>query len=167
MDIHIDVKGDHAVGLRFEAFPGQLYDALKDEITSLGQELLARVRAATPSRTGRLRSEERLRIFADPNSIKAQVGINAGKVSGGEYAKAGALEYGAHRATKVKAHRMRLDHHWALKLAAPEMVMLAAFTRTPNIEEHSFERGPLAEMQAEILTRLNAVVDKAVVQANG
>jgi hypothetical protein len=62
---------------------------------------------------------------------------------------------------------MRLDHHWADKLSAPETVLVAAFTRTPNIQEVAFERGPLAAMQAEAIARLNAVVGKVTAEANG
>jgi hypothetical protein len=164
--IHIDVTGAQDVGLRFEEFPDALYEALRQEIDALSIELYARVEAATPTRTGLLRSEERVRLFTDPNSIKGQVYIDAGKVSGGEYAKAGALEYGAHRATKVKKHDMQLDHYWSHLLAAPETVVVEAFTRTPNIQEHAFERGPLEAMRPEILARLNAVVEKTAAAAN-
>lgn len=165
MDIHIEIAGDRQVGLRFEQFPDALYAELKSEIASLGEELLLRVEAATPSRTGRLRSEERVRVFADPTSIKAQVDI-AGAKGSQDFAKAGALEYGAHRATKVSAHSMRLDHFWARRLSAPIDVLVSAYTRTPDIETFAFERGPLGEMQAEALARLEAVVEKAVGEAN-
>ena len=164
--IHIDVTGARQVGIRFEEFPDVLYAELKAEIESLGAELFARVEAQTPSRTGTLRSQERLRIFADPNRITAYLDIDAGKVSGGAYAKAGALEYGAHRPTKVAAHSMRLDHHWALKLSAPERVLVSAYSRTPDIQTFAFERGPLAEMQPEVIARLNGVVEKATASAN-
>lgn len=166
MDIRIDVTGDRRVGLRFEEFPDALYEALKQAIDGLGAELFARVVAATPSLTGRLRGQERYRLFTDPERITAYVDVAAGKTSGGAYAKAGALEYGAHRSTKVGAHAMRLDHNWGQKLAAPMDVLVAAYNRTPNIDEHSFLRGPLAEMRPEILARLNAVVEKAAAEAN-
>lgn len=163
--IRIDVTGDRQVGLRFEQFPDALYEDLRKEIDALSIELLTRVEAATPDRTGQLRSQERLRLFTDPNRITGYVDITGTKGSQ-DFAKAGALEYGAHRATKVSAHEMKLDHHWSLKLAAPEMVLVAAYARTPNIEEFAFERGPLAAMQPEIVSRLNAVVEKAVAEAS-
>ena len=97
--IRISITGDHEVGLRFDEFPDDLYDALRQEIEALSAELLAAVEAATPSRTGKLRSAERLRIFTDPDSIKGYVDVSA------DFAKAGALEYGAHRSTKVSASR--------------------------------------------------------------
>ena len=168
--IHIDVKGDRQVGLRFETFPDALYDELRQEITALANELFGRVAAATPELTGKLRSQERLRIFADPNRITGYVDIAGGKGSN-DYAKAGALEYGSKgKPTKVSAHHMRLDHHWSIMLAAPETVMVTKlgedYSRTPNIEEFAFERGPLEAMQPEILARLSAVVEKAAAEAN-
>jgi len=163
--VKIDVTGVRQVGLRFDEFPDELYVELKAEIDALSNELFSRVQAATPDATGLLRSQERLRLFADPNRITGYVDVEGGKGSQ-DFAKAGALEYGAHRATKVSAHGMRLDHYWARKLAAPETVLVQAYARTPDIQEHAFERGPLEAMQPEIIARLNAVVERAVAEAN-
>lgn len=163
--LRIEVTGLRQVGLRFEEFPDNLYGELRTEIYGLTEELLGLVEGATPELSGKLRGQERMRVFADKDHIKGQVFI-AGTKGSQDFAKAAALEYGAHNAAKVKAHRMRLDHAWDVKLSAPEMVMVSAYSRTPNIEEHRFERGPLAEMQPEILERLNAVVAKGVAEAN-
>jgi hypothetical protein len=166
MDVHIDVKGVRQVGIRFAEFPDDLYDALKQEVDALTTELFARIEAATPSLTGRLRSEERARLFTDEHHIKGYVDI-AGAKGSQDFAKAAALEYSAHGAAKVSSHSMQLDHYWANKLGAPVTVMVESFTRTANIAEHAFERGPLAAMQPEVLARLNAVVEKSVAKANG
>jgi hypothetical protein len=163
--IRIDITGDRQIGLRFDEFPDALYEDLKSEIDALSAELFSRIQAATPNRTGQLLSSERLRLFADANRITGYVDI-AGAKGSQDFAKASALEYGAHRATKVSAHDMRLDHHWEKKLAAPETVLVEAYSRTPNIQEYAFERGPLAQMQPEVAARLNAVVAKAVADAN-
>jgi len=163
--ISFDVANVRQVGLRFDEFPDALYQDLKKEIEALSAELFGRIQAATPDRTGQLVGAERLRVFADANRITGYVDI-AGAKGSQIFAKASALEYGAHRSTKVAAHKMGLDHHWAQKLAAPEQVLVAAYTRTPNIEEVAFERGPLAEMQPEIAARLNAAVAKATAEAN-
>lgn len=163
--IHIDVTGDHQVGIRFEAFPDDLYGDLRQEVDALSVELLALIEADTPTLTGLLHSEERLRLFTDPTRITGYIDI-AGEKGSQDFAKAAALEYGAHAATKVGAHDMRLDHYWALRLAAPETVLVEAFTRTPNIEEVAFERGPLEAMAPEIVARLNATVEKRVVETN-
>jgi hypothetical protein len=163
--IKIELSGERQVGLRFDEFPTQLYTDFQKEIAALGEELLDRVEAATPELTGRLRGEERLRVFSDPNRITAYVDI-AGEKGSQDFAKAAALEYGAHKATKVKAHTMRLDHVWAEKLNEPMTVLVADYSRTPDIDEVAFERGPLASMQSEAVARLNAVVARATAQAN-
>jgi len=163
--VRIDVTGARQAGLRFDQFPDALHDELLGEIRSLANELFARVVAATPSATGLLRSQERVRVFDDPSRITGYVDIEGTKGSQ-DFAKASALEYGAHKATKVKAHEMGLDHYWSLKLAQPETVLVQAYDRTPDIDAVSFERGPLAAMQPEVLARLNAVVEKAIAEAN-
>ena len=163
--VKIGITGDNRVGLRFDEFPDEIYEGLVQEIDALSNELFARIEAATPSKTGALRSQERLRLFTDKDSIKGYVDI-AGAAGSQDFAKAGALEYGAHRKANVSAHAMQLDHAWANLLAAPVTVMVAAYDRTPDISEHAFERGPLAEMQGEIITRLNAVVDQTVARVN-
>ncbi|HEY2178102.1 MAG TPA: hypothetical protein VGH15_05920 [Caulobacteraceae bacterium] len=162
--IHAEITGARNVEILFERFPDDLHGALYSEIHALAEELLARVEAATPSRTGRLRSQERARMFDDKNRIAGVVDI-AGEKGSRDFGKASALEYGAHRPTKVKAHKMRLDHAWGAALNAPMTVLVDAYTRTPDIAEHAFERGPLAAMQGEIFTRLGAVVDKAAAKA--
>lgn len=163
--VRVDIKGDRRVGVVFEEFPDDLYADLRTEIEALTAELLGLVEAATPDRTGRLRGQEKMRVFADKDHIKGQVFI-AGEKGSQDFAKAGALEYGAHRATKVRAHKMRLDHAWETRLADPITVLVGAYSRTPDIDEHRFERGPLAGMAGEIAARLNAVVEKAVARTN-
>jgi hypothetical protein len=168
--IHIDIAGARQVGLRFETFPDALYEDLRKEVDALSVELLARIEAATPSRSGALRSQERLRLFTDKTRITGYVDIAAGSDSYA-YAKAGTLEYGAgpggrRNPAKVASHEMRLDHHWSAKLDAPETVIVKAHSRPVNIAEVAFERGPLAAMQPEITSRLNAVVERASLQAN-
>jgi hypothetical protein len=163
--IRIDVTGDRQVGLRFEEFPDELYDDLRREIDGLTNELLSLVRGATPDLTGKLRGEERARVFADEKKIKGLVDVAAPDQS--EARKAGALEYGSTgKAVKMPIHTAQLDHIWDRKLAEPMTVIVKAFDRTPNIMEHAFERGPLEAMQPEILARLNAAVSKAVAKAN-
>jgi hypothetical protein len=163
--IRANVTGTNEVGLRFDEFPDVLYEGLRAEIDSLSMELFGRIEAATPSRTGRLRSQERLRIFTEKDRITGRVDI-AGESGSQDFGKAGALEYGAHRKTSVSSHSMKLDHAWANLLSSPEDVMVAAYDRTPNIAEHAYERGPLAAMRPEIVARLNAVVEQAVDRTN-
>lgn len=164
--VKIDITGDRQVGLRFDQFPDVLYDDLRVEVDSLSTELFALIEAATPSRLGTLRGQERLRLFTDKTRITGYVDV-AGAPGSQDFAKAGALEYGTRgKSNKVVSHSMRLDHFWADKLKDPITVVTKAFDRTPNIEEHAFERGPLEAMAPQILSRLNAVVAAAVAEAN-
>lgn len=151
----VDITGARQAGVRFDQIPDELYAALQTEIESLTERLFALIEEATPKRTGKLKASERIRIFADKQHIKGEVSI------AGDFAKAAALEYGAHRATRVRAHAMRLDHVWANRLDAPISALVDAYTRTPNIEAVRFERGPLAAMQGEIIAGLEAAIDKA------
>ena len=164
-NIRINITGERQAGLKFEEFPDDLYDDLRREIDALTHELLGLVQAATPSHTGRLRSQERARIFTDKNRITGYIDV-AGEKGTQDFAKAAAEEYGAHRKTKVSAHSMKLDHAWGEMLNAPITVMVAAYERTPNIAERAFERGPLAVMQPQIIARLNDAVSQAVAKAN-
>jgi len=164
-NIRINITGDRQAGLKFEEFPDDLYEDLHREIDALTHELLGLVQAATPSHTGRLRSQERARIFTDKNRITGYIDV-AGEKGSQDFAKAGAIEYGAHRKTKVSEHSMKLDHAWGQMLNAPITVIVAAYERTPNIAAHAFERGPLAVMQPQILGRLNDAVSQAVAKAN-
>jgi hypothetical protein len=161
--IRIGLTGERQAGIRFEEFPDALYEELRKTIDSLTNELFARVVAATPDKTGDLRSHERVRVFTDENRITGYVDIT-GTVA--DIKKAAALEYGAHKATAVKSHSMKLDHFWNQALSSPIDVMVSAYERTPNVTATVFERGPLAEMQGEIIGRLNAVVEQAVAGAN-
>jgi len=162
--IWIGLTGDRQAGLRFEEFPDALYEELRLAIDSLSRELFERIEAKTPSKTGQLRSQERVRVFADKERITGYVDIGDGTIN--DLRKAGALEYGAHKETKVKSHSRKLDHVFDRALSAPMDVIVEAYSRTPNISAHRFERGPLAAMRGEIVERLNAVVEKAVAGAN-
>ena len=164
-EIRINVTGDRQVGLRFEEFPDALYADLHKEIDALSAELFARVEAATPSLTGQLRSQERVRVFADKTRITGYVDIAGSGPQ--DYRKAGALEYGSRgKPVAVSAHTMQLDHYWSIQLATPELVMVQAFSRTPDITAAAFERGPLGDMQPEIIARLNAVVERRAAETN-
>lgn len=149
--IRINITGDRQVGLLFDEFPDALYEDFRKAIESLTHELFSRVVAATPELTGALRSEERVRIFTDKNSIKGYIDVH-GSIA--DIKKAAALEYGAHKPVHVSAYER------------PNGAIVKAYTRPNNVIAQAFERGPLAEMQPEIIARLNAVVEQAVAKVN-
>ena len=156
--ISYTVTGDRRVELKLEEFPKSVHDRLLDRITGLTRELEARVQAAEPDKTGKLRRDTASRIFDDQDKITGRVTIEA------DFAKAAALEYGAHRAAKVSAHLMRLDHVFA-RLIAPMTVLVQMHRRTPNITEHRFLRGTLAQMAPEIQAQLEAAVAEAAAES--
>ena len=163
--VHFTATGARKAEVVLEQFPDALYEDLRKEIDALTHEVFAIVQSRTPSKTGRLRSEERVWIWADREKITGRINIDAPKGSE-EFAKAGALEYGAHNARGlIKAHSMRLDHAWEQRLDSPITVMVAAHARPPNIAEVSFIRGALAEVP--VAERLNAVVEHRAAGANG
>lgn len=160
MDLGMDVTGDRKLGLRFEKFPEVAREALTRRITALTAELLDRVRAAEPEKTGKLRSETSSIVLSNERKIAGIVRIRTDIK--GEYAKAAALEYGARKSTRVKEHAMGLSHFWA-KAVEPRQVMVAAYNRKPDIAQHFFLRGPLEAMKGEIFAELEA----AMIEAEG
>ncbi len=165
-EVRIDIAGDRQAGLRFEDFPDHLHDNLRGEIDALTKELFGRIQSATPVGTGKLRSQQRMRLFDQEDRIRGYINI-AGEKGSTDHAKAGALEYGSRgKPSKVGAHQMKLDHFWRNRLNAPITVLVNSYFRTPNISEHAFMRGPLDAMRPEILQRLNAAIERAVADAN-
>lgn len=155
--IRIDIKGAQKVGLRFEQFPDDLRANLLSEIDDMSQQLFGMVQAVTPEATGRLRSQEGVKVFDDKDKISGKVYVLAENAQ--DAIKAADLEYGSTgKSVDVKQHEMSLDHIFDKMLANPMMVTVPTYARTPNVAAHRFERGPLETMQPEIITRLNAVV---------
>jgi hypothetical protein len=165
--VRIEIDGDLKVGLRFAAFPNEMRGALKAEIESITAELFGMVQAATPEKTGRLRSQEGSRVWDDPNKIAGKVFVDDDGAQ--DAIKAADLEYGGTGITiDVKPHEMSLDHVFDKMLAAPEMKMREYLKgRKSNVAAHSFLRGPLERMQPEIIARLNAVVETATKTVDG
>lgn len=157
-DFGFVVEGDRKVALKFDTFPADLHDALLEVITRDTKDLEQRVKAATPVLTGKLRSEISSAVFDDKTKITGAVFV-AGQDKG-DYAKAGALEYGAHGTAKVKAHSSTLDHVFGQSID-PMDVMVAAYTRQTNILATKFESGPFKGMEAKIAADLQGAVDRA------
>ena len=153
-DIGVGISGDREVALRFDDFPKRAHNGLLNRIESLTDRLYSLVAARIPDRTGRLRSKIDKAIYDDRDRISGRVSFS------GDFAKAGALEYGAHRLTKVKAHAMQLDHNWSTKLQRPTKVIVAAYSRTPDIEAVKMLRGPLAQISSAAIEGMQEEVDE-------
>lgn len=168
VSIHIEHESDLQAGLRFEEFPDELRDALRNEISALTREAFGRYRSRVPVRTGKLLGQVREAVHSDPDKVRGAVYID-GKGSGGasDFAKAGALEYGSTgKKFKVSGGPLSLDHVFEEHLAAPMVTIRKAYRRASSIMEHAFARGTIEAMAPEIKSRLEAVVSRAVADAN-
>jgi hypothetical protein len=159
-DIGVAITGDREVGIKFDTFPAQCHDELLAVVQADTPQLASRVASAAPSLTGKLRSEVSHAVFDDKTRITGAVFIR-GK-DGNDFAKAGALEFGAHGRAKVKAHEATLDHVFGERLDAPMKVMVEAYSRQTNIAARRFERGPLADMASKIEGDLQAAVERSI-----
>jgi hypothetical protein len=156
-NIGVTVTGDKQVAIRFDQFPVKLHDKLLAIIRSLTTGLAAKIKAAEPQRSGKLRSETTSAVYDDAGrKISGRVFVS------GDYKKAGALEYGAHGRAKISGHSARLDHVFGNHLNAPLTVAVAGFTRQMNIASRKFLRGPLAASASSIDEALQTVVNEAI-----
>lgn len=156
--LDLELVGDRRVGLAFEQFPQSAHDELLKAIRRLTGQLEGAVLGRVPVATGDLRSI--VQSFVDDSADRISGKVKVVAPDGADQAKAAALEYGAHKPFMVKAHQMKLGHFWAAAVT-PRMVMVGAFSRTPDIAAHDFLRGPLDEMSGEILVELQQAIDAA------
>lgn len=161
MEIGLQITTDRRVGLKFDEFPTQAHDELLGAITSATNKLRDMVVGATPKRSGKLASEITSSVVDGARSITGYVGVK-GAVSN-DYAKAAALEYGAHGTAHLREHGAKLSHLWS-KMIEPMMVIVKAHNRKLNIAEHDFLRGPLRAIEAGTLSDLQAALARAVDQ---
>lgn len=142
---------ERAVIAHFEALPDALLAELRPAVERLAQEMLRRARAGEHERTGALRAATVERVEESRDFIRGLVAVE------GDRAKAGALEYGAHRAFPVAAHAMGLDHAWAQAIA-PELVAVALYHRHANVAAEHF----LADAEGAAVAPFRAAVEAAV-----
>lgn len=156
MDIGFTITGTNSVTQRFEDIPVRLYDRLVGRVTQLTDELEGRVRGAAPKLTGKLEGEIVSQVFDNPDRVVGRVTLS------GEYAKAAALEYGAHGTTNVSAHEVELSTVFGRRLTAPLTVMIAAHSRRLNIAQQSFLRPSIAGMNNSIVEGLRDAVNETI-----
>ena len=156
------VETSNQVALKsVEGFGERAHELLKARITSLTEALETRVLATEPFRTGRLRETTVEKVFSDdPDRVAGYVRITA------DFGKAGALEYGSHRAITVNerspAVRARQAHAGIrAAFSRPSAALAASYVRHTNIAEHRFLRGPLEAMRPEILAEMEQALEEA------
>lgn len=158
MTVAMELLNERRVGLRFDEFPEKARANLLERITELTQELEDAVVEAEPEgATGKLRRETKPRVTEGPERITGSVSVTD------EFAKAAALEYGAHGTTTVRAHVAQLNHVFARATSTVE-VDVEEHTRRLNIAAHDYLRGPLAAMSGRIEEELKAAIDDAIAQ---
>jgi len=164
--LKIDITGARQAGLRFDEFPQQLYDDLSAEIDALGHELYKRIVAALPDKhaTGRLASQIKFVLYTDPNSIKGRISL--GSSDANDFKKTATLEYGSQGKVITLHRRFSLIDKFARMFSRSDKRLKENWTRPTNVPAFRFERDPTAELQPEILARLNAVVENLAKQVN-
>lgn len=151
IDFKIKVD-DTRIGVMFDELPRRLRANLRRTITELTEELLLKVRAAEPRRTGALRAETRRFIDERENFIRGRVRI-LGPGGRGHNIAAAALEYGAHRSFPVKSYT-RAGHR------------ISAYRRRANITEQRFVRNAAEGMRAKVLAELQRAIDETIAETN-
>ena len=149
---NVVTRGDRELSLRFDKFPSKLQSKLELRIRGLTDELQSRIEAATPVKTGLLRSEEKSTVYQGDNRVAGYVSIFAGNLKG-EYAKAATLEYGSNKTRKLSA-----------RLADPRRRLERRVSRAVHIEAFRYLRGPFEDMRPEIEAALEEVIAEAAAE---
>jgi hypothetical protein len=161
MELGLAVIGDRKIQLAFDEFPKSAHVRIFERITGLTAELKARIEDAAPKgATGELEASISSKVYDQPERIRGRVAVTEPP-----FGKAAALEYGAHKATPVKAHRMRRDHVFARRLAEPLTVEVKAYTRQPNIVARRYLRGPLEAIESDAIAGIREALEDAITQA--
>lgn len=146
----IDSSDIDRLALRFDKMTPALQSRLKGEIGRITNELLARVRAAEPVRTGRLRGATAAYVDVRPNFVRGRVRISRGRGSRDVGAAFGALEYGGPGRRGGPVSVRAYSRHTG---------RVGAYgRRRPRIRARRFLRGPAAAMRPAIKARLLQVI---------
>jgi hypothetical protein len=150
--ITIDSSSITKLALHFDEITPALQAKLKVAIGRITHQLLARVKAAEPVRTGRLRGATHAYVDVRPNFVRGRVRISRGRGDLG--AAFGALEYGGPGrrggSVAVGAHRRSGG-----AVAAYER-------RRPHIRARRFLRGPAAAMRPQVKAELEAAIGQTI-----
>lgn len=142
-------RGERELIQRFDEFPQKARAKLEERIRGLTEELQARVQAAAPVRTGRLRSEIGSKVYTDqPNRIAGYVSVYAQDRR--EYPKAGALEYGSNAVGR--------------RLSAAHERLTARLGHPGRIEAFAYLRGPFDAMKGEVESQISEALQEAAAE---
>lgn len=141
--------------LHFDQMPAALQRKLKIVITQLTRELLARVKAAEPVRTGRLRSATHSYVDERKNFVRGRVRIRPTGKAQAVAAAFGALEYGAPGKRRHGKVPVRAYSRSGVAIRSHER-------RRPRIAARRFLRGPATAMRTRVKAELAAAIGQAV-----
>lgn len=153
--IEFEIVGARKVELKLEELPKRFHEALLARIVALTRQLEARVLGLVPRRTGRLASEISSTVIDQPERIRGRVFVRG--ATSNDFAKAGALEYGAHRTIEVRRRESLSGRLSRRESAASDRV----YARHQNLAARLFMRGALDPMKAEILQELQEALAEA------
>jgi hypothetical protein len=158
IEFRIDVADTGRINLRLDAFPATLQRELKQAIGQLVHELLPRVQAAEPFRTGTLRRATR--AFVDEGIhrgapwVRGRVRVLGG--AGNLGARFGALEYGGPGAR-------RRGEPVEVRAYSRSGTRISSYKRhQPTIRAMRFLRGPAAGLRPRAIAALEAAISDAI-----
>jgi hypothetical protein len=145
---------DTALQAHFAKLPPRLRENLRKTIADLTQEMLGRVLAAEPVRTGYLRSQTRSYVDSTEDFVRGRVRVLATGRASRAGAAFGALEYGVPlQAVSVRAYARR-------------GLPVRAYQRTTEIAARRFLRGSLDAMRSKAVAKITETVDRTVKEFN-
>ena len=151
------------IQVRFEQMPKVVKKRLETTIRQLVNELLPRVRAGMPVRTGHLRAMTHSYLDVREDFVRGRVRVADSKHPR-EAVIAGALEYGAPGRRKqkvpVRAHRMRLTHLFGRPFRGGSVMVRSFSRRRPTIQEMRFLRGPAMAMRPRALAAIRNAINQ-------
>jgi hypothetical protein len=156
---------DRALLARLDQLPKTLQVRLRAVIEAQTSRLLAAVLNLEPVRTGALREHTVQAISEGEDYVRGRVHVLAGGGDAFTYARAGALEYGAHREAKVSAHSALLSQVYG-QLIDARVVMVEAYTRQANIQALRFLRGPFEAIRTAALAEMQRAIDEEISRAH-
>lgn len=151
----IDSSSITKLVLHFDEMPDALKRQLKVAIFRVTQQLLRRVKAAEPMRTGRLRAATHAYVDERENFVRGRVRIlRTGRASrlGAAF---GALEYGGPGHRRSGPVRVQAYRRGGVGVTAYER-------RRPRIRARRFLRGPAAAMRPQVRAELEAALGQTI-----
>jgi hypothetical protein len=146
IDVEFEIDKDNVISgslkVRFENFSEELKQKLVVAVTEAGQRLFENVRAAAPEETGSLKSAVDSSLAQGDGWMRFYVEVDP-EHDEPFNVKAAALEYGAHRLSKVSGYTRTVDQIFG-QASAPVEQVISPYSRTPNIDEFRYLRGGLS-----------------------